>query len=45
MKIAQVVEKSAKAAIFAQILGGIVELDQKDIDAMRDFYLNQYGQR
>ncbi|HYE80987.1 MAG TPA: class II aldolase/adducin family protein [Clostridia bacterium] len=45
MKIAQIVEKSAKAVIFAQILGGVVELDQKDVDAMRNFYLNQYGQR
>ncbi|HOE56496.1 MAG TPA: class II aldolase/adducin family protein [Bacillota bacterium] len=45
MKIAQIVEKSAKATIFAQILGGVVELSKNEIDAMRDFYLNQYGQR
>lgn len=45
MKIAQIVEKSAKATIFAQVLGGAVELNQKEIDIMRDFYLNKYGQR
>ncbi|MCX7885530.1 MAG: class II aldolase/adducin family protein [Caloramator sp.] len=45
LKAAAVVEKSAKAAIFANILGGVVELSQSDIDAMRDFYLNKYGQR
>lgn len=45
LKTAAVVEKSAKAAIFANILGGVVELSQSDIDAMRDFYLNKYGQR
>lgn len=45
MKIAQIVEKSAQATIFAQIMGGVVELNQKEIDTMRDFYLNQYGQR
>lgn len=45
MKIVGVVEKSAKATIFAQIMGGVVELSQGDIDFMRDFYLNKYGQR
>lgn len=45
LKIAFVVEKSAKATVYAQILGGVVELDQEDIDFMRDFYLNKYGQR
>lgn len=45
LKIVQVVEKSAQAALFAQLLGGVVPLDQEDIDFMRDFYLNRYGQR
>lgn len=45
MKIAGVVEKSAQATIFAHVLGGTVELSQYDIDFMRDFYLNKYGQR
>ena len=42
-KIVCVVEKAAKATIFAQILGGAVELEEDDIDFMRDFYLNKYG--
>jgi L-fuculose-phosphate aldolase len=45
MKIINVVEKSAQAAIYAQLLGGVVALGQDDIDFMRDFYLNKYGQR
>lgn len=45
LKIVSVVEKSAQATIFANIMGGVVELDQKDVDFMRDFYLNKYGQR
>jgi L-fuculose-phosphate aldolase len=45
MKVAAVVEKSAKATIFAQLLGGVVELPKEDINYMRDFYLNKYGQR
>jgi len=45
MKIAQIVEKSAQATILAQIMGGVVELKQDEIDIMRNFYLNQYGQR
>ncbi len=44
-KIAQIVEKSAQAVIYAGSLGGVVELSQADIDFMRDFYLNKYGQR
>ncbi|MEA2095202.1 MAG: class II aldolase/adducin family protein [Candidatus Cloacimonadota bacterium] len=43
-KIAQIVEKSAQAVIYAGTLGGAVELSQNDIDFMRDFYLNEYGQ-
>lgn len=45
MKVAAIVEKSAKATIFAQLLGGVIELPKEDIDFMRDFYLNKYGQR
>lgn len=44
-KIAQIVEKSAQAVIYANSLGGAVELSQADIDFMRDFYLNKYGQK
>lgn len=45
LKISMILEKSAQATIYAQMLGGAVQLDQKDIDFMRDFYLNKYGQR
>jgi L-fuculose-phosphate aldolase len=44
LKIVNVVEKSAKATIFAQLMGGVVELSKEDIHIMRDFYLNKYGQ-
>lgn len=45
LKVALVVEKSAKATIFANIIGGSYELSKHDVDFMRDFYLNHYGQR
>jgi len=45
MKTVQVVEKSAQATILANMMGGVVELSQEDVDIMRDFYLNKYGQR
>lgn len=45
LKVCQVVEKSAQIIIFAQLMGGIVELSQEDIEGMRTFYLNSYGQR
>lgn len=45
LKICQVVEKAAQITIFAKVLGGVVELSQEDVDFMRDFYLNAYGQR
>ena len=45
LKTVQVVEKSAQATILANMMGGVVELDQQDVDIMRDFYLNKYGQR
>jgi len=44
-KIAQIVEKSAQAVIYANSLSGVVELSQDDIDFMHDFYLNKYGQQ
>lgn len=43
LKIVSVVEKTAQATIFAQILGGVVELAQENVDSMRDFYLHKYG--
>lgn len=44
-KIAVVVEKSAHATCMAATLGGVVVLDQSDVDIMRNFYVNIYGQR
>jgi len=45
LKVCLVVEKSAQITLFAQLMGGVVELSQDDIDGMRDFYLGVYGQR
>jgi len=44
-KVCQVVEKSAQITLLAQLMGGVVELSQDDIDGMRNFYLDAYGQR
>lgn len=44
-KIAEIVEKSAKEAILANILGGAFELKEDDVKILRNFYLNSYGQR
>ncbi|AET67350.1 ribulose-5-phosphate 4-epimerase-like epimerase or aldolase [Desulfosporosinus orientis DSM 765] len=44
LKVCQVVEKSAQIVLLAQLIGGAVELSQEDIDGMRSFYLNGYGQ-
>jgi len=44
-KVTQIVEKSAQAVILAHSLGAPVELSQEDVDIMRDFYLNSYGQK
>ncbi len=44
-KIAQIVEKSAQSVIYARSLGEALELSQSDIDFMRNFYLNEYGQK
>lgn len=45
LKAAAIVEKSAKETLFAKLYGGVVELQQNEVDAMRSFYLNKYGQR
>jgi len=44
-KVCQIVEKSAQITLLAQLMGGVIELSQDDIDGMRNFYLNAYGQR
>lgn len=43
-KVCQVVEKSAQVTIMAQLMGGVIELSQDDIDGMRNTYLQGYGQ-
>lgn len=43
--ICQIIEKSAQVYIAAQTVGGAVPLSQEDIDFMRDYYCNKYGQR
>lgn len=45
MIAAVVLEKAAQVYIETQAVGGPVELDQADIDAMHDYFLNKYGQR
>ena len=40
-----ILEKTAQVYIGTLSLGGPVELDQADIDAMHDFFQNKYGQR
>jgi len=43
-RVCQVVEKSAQVTIMAQLMGGVIELSQDDIDGMRNSYLHGYGQ-
>jgi L-fuculose-phosphate aldolase len=43
-RVCQVVEKSAQVTLLAQLMGGVVELSQDDIDGMRNYYLQGYGQ-
>lgn len=43
-RVCQVVEKSAQLTLLAQLIGGVVELSQNDINGMRNFYLQGYGQ-
>ncbi len=45
LKVCQIIEKSAQITLAAQSVGGVVELSDEDIDFMRDFYLNKYGQK
>lgn len=45
LKVCQVVEKSAQIILFAQLMGGAVELSEGDINEMRNFYLEVYGQK
>lgn len=45
LTICQIIEKSAQITLAAQAIGGVVELPQQDIDAMRQYFLNSYGQR
>lgn len=45
LKVCQIVEKSAHIVAVAQLIGGVTELSQDDICAMRKFYLEAYGQR
>lgn len=44
-RVCQVVEKSAQIVLLAQLMGGVVPLSQADVDGMRNFYLDGYGQR
>ena len=43
LKVCQIVEKTAQAALMARLLGPIHELSEHDISSMRDFYLTSYG--
>ncbi len=45
LKVCQVIEKTAQITVAAQSVGGVVELSDEDIDFMREFYLNSYGQK
>lgn len=44
-RVCQIVEKSAQITLVAQMMGGVVKLSEDDIESMRNFYLNSYGQR
>ena len=44
LKVCQIIEKSAQITIAAQSISGVVELSDDDIQFMREFYLNSYGQ-
>ncbi|EEG77020.1 class II aldolase/adducin family protein [Dethiobacter alkaliphilus] len=43
LKVCQIVEKTAQAALLARLLGPVHELSDEDISAMRSFYLTSYG--
>lgn len=44
LKVCSIMEKAARITIAARAVGGVVELEQADIDGMRDFFLHSYGQ-
>ncbi len=43
LKTAEIVEKSAKVYLLSKIVGEPEELDDEDVEIMRDFYLEKYG--
>lgn len=43
LKTAEIVEKSAKIYLFANMVGEPKKLDEEDVDIMRTFYLEKYG--
>ncbi|MTI94290.1 MAG: class II aldolase/adducin family protein [Firmicutes bacterium] len=45
LTVCKIIEKAAKITLAAQAVGGVVELAESDIQAMRTYYLHQYGQR
>lgn len=45
LRVCAVIEKAARITIAAQAVGGVVVLEQSDIDAMRSYYKKSYGQR
>jgi len=45
LKTCHVVEKAAQVTLFAKLVGGVVELSKEDIDSMRNYFLNDYGQK
>lgn len=45
LKIAEVIERNSKTILLSYIIGNPINLDKKDIEIMRDFYLNKYGQK
>ena len=45
LKICLIVEKAAQMTVLGGLVGGLKSLSQEDIDFMRSYYLNQYGQR
>ncbi|MCX8058208.1 MAG: class II aldolase/adducin family protein [Spirochaetes bacterium] len=45
LKIAEVIERNSKTIILSYIIGNPIPLDQNDIETMRNFYINKYGQK
>ncbi|MFW6409972.1 MAG: class II aldolase/adducin family protein [Halanaerobiales bacterium] len=40
--VCKIVEKAAHITIAAQAVGGVIELEEEDVDYMRSFYLSEY---